>query len=74
MAAFESGRQFQVDNNTTQIFYREPVNGVYSQWTPLPPSDYHRTRPETHNVRKFVSVICSADFGSLVVGLDPCTQ
>ena len=52
MSTFESGRQFFVDPFTTQTFYREPINGTYSPWTPLNPSDYHPMRPATHDVRK----------------------
>lgn len=54
MATHESGRQFQVDRFTGQTFYREPVDGVYSPWIPLHPSDYHLLRPEAHNVRNSV--------------------
>ena len=57
MSAFDSGWQFFVDPFTTQTFYWEPVNGVYSPWTPLNPSNYHPLRPEAHNVRKFISLL-----------------
>jgi len=61
MAAFESGREFYVEPNTAQTFYREPINGVYSPWTPLQPSDYHPPRPESHSVRKFIGVTRTID-------------
>lgn len=57
MAAFESTRRFFVDPITAQTFYREPVNGMYSPWMPLNPSDYHPSRPESHNVRNFVDLL-----------------
>lgn len=56
MTTFESGRQFFVHPVTAQTFYWEPVNGTYSQWTALDPSDYHPPRPESHNVRRFADV------------------
>lgn len=62
MAAFESGRQFHVDDFTAQTFYQEPTNGVDEpKWIPLPPSDYHPPRPESHNVRTFIGFGHSAD-------------
>ena len=54
MATFESAWQFYVDPFTAQTFYRESVN---SPWIPLNPSDYHPTRPESHDVRKFIGVL-----------------
>ena len=56
MAAFESGRQFHVDRFTSQTFYREPINGVYSPWMPLHASDYHPSRPEAHDVKNHVNL------------------
>jgi len=57
MSTFDSGRQFFVDPFTAQTFYWEPVNGVYSPWAPLNPSDYHLPRPEVHNVREFFNLL-----------------
>ena len=50
MASFESGRQFETDPISGQLFYREPIDGSYSPWTPLEPSDYHLPLPATRNV------------------------
>ena len=47
---FESGRQFETDPISGQIFYREPIDGSYSPWTPLESSDYHPLQPAAHNV------------------------
>ena len=70
MADFESGRQFFTDPVTAQTFYREPINGVYSPWMPLGPSDYHPPRPETHNVSKPISMFFHSFESVLVVVLD----
>lgn len=47
---FSSGRQFQADPSTGQILYREPIDGNYTRWTALEPSDYHVPTPTSHNV------------------------
>src|SRR5882762_2998576 len=58
MTSFESnsGRQFETDPVSGQIFYREPIDGSYSPWTPLEPSDYHPSQPATHNVNSSLCV------------------
>ena len=58
MTSFESdsGRQFETDLITGQIFYREPIDGSYSPWTHLEPSDYHLSQPATHSVSIRLSV------------------
>ena len=57
MAAFESGREFLVDPNTAQTFYRESVDGVYSSWIPLKPSNYHPARLEANNVSELIRML-----------------
>lgn len=56
---FDSGRQFDIDATTGQIFFREPVNpGMFSNWMALPPSDFHAPRlPGSHNVGVFVCAL-----------------
>ena len=62
MTSFESvsGRQFETDPISGQIFYREPIHGSYSQWSALEPSDYHMPPPATQNVNTshYVHVFC----------------
>ena len=70
MSAFESGRQFFVDPSTTQPFYHEPTNGVYSPWTPLPLSDFHSQKPGAHNVSVFFVYVFTLLIWHLVAGLD----
>ena len=52
MASFEyeSGRQFETDPISGQIFFREPIEEFYSPWRALEASDYHAPRPASHNV------------------------
>ena len=62
MASFEfqSGRQFETDPISGQIFYREPIDGSYSPWTPLASSDYHLSQPSVHNVKSpSVYLLCT---------------
>lgn len=59
MASFESGREFLRDPVTAQLFYREPADGGLTAWAPLPPSDYHLQRPESHNVGVFIRALLS---------------
>lgn len=64
MSSFElnSGRQFEVDPITGQMFYRELIDRSYSPWTPAEPLENHRlSQPATCNVSLlFVSPICSS--------------
>ena len=52
MASFEPNlpRQFETDPISGQIFFREPIDGLYLQWRALEASDYHAPRPVSHNV------------------------
>ena len=58
MTSFESdsGRQFETDPITGQVFYCEPIDGSYSLWTHLEPLDYHLSQLATHNVSIHLSV------------------
>ena len=48
---FDSGRQFETDPISGQIFFREPIQEeLYSPWRALEPSDYHMPPPAPHNV------------------------
>ena len=50
-SAFDSGRQFETDPISGQLFFREPIEGFYSPWRALEPSDYHiPTGPASHSV------------------------
>ena len=51
-----SGRQFDINPITGQVFYCEPVDGYYSSWTALEPSDYHPPRPASHNVSRVLRI------------------
>ena len=55
-SGFDSGRQFEIDPVSGQIFYREPIEGFYTSWTPLEPSDYHPPRPAGHNVSGLLQI------------------
>jgi len=58
MASFQydSGRQFETDPTTGQIFFREPIDGAYSPWRALEPSSYHMPRPASRNVNTFPNI------------------
>ena len=46
--------QFSVNPVTAQTFFREPMGPDWTDWYPLPPSDYHPLRPFSHNVGGFL--------------------
>jgi hypothetical protein len=49
-------RRFHVDRTTAQTFFQERVNGDWTTWRPLEPSDFHPPHPAAHNVGVLMSL------------------
>lgn len=68
MASFgtDSGRQFEIDPISGQVFYHEPMDSFYTPWTALEPSDYHPPRPASHNVSRLLQIyLCRTNLSRL---------
>ena len=70
-SGFDSGRQFETDPISGQLFFHEPIEGFYSPWRALEPLDYHIPNgPASHSVSTlsnvsflYLPVVSRADVG-----------
>ena len=74
-SGIDSGRQFEVDPVSGQLFYREPMGpgGFYTPWSALEPSDYHPPRPASHNVSDHLRIylLCTLEVALLSQVFNP---